>query len=176
MSAAALDDWEAGFAPPPSPGGRPAKSHAGRMRKVECSPCGVILYGSTKALTTSGLPVCGCGQEMVLPNLRDRAAVERDTLEAELMAAGRQAFNDAARELGWERWTDNPDAEARRAQQEQEHGFTTRACNCAVCGRFKPRPADRCEYCGDEPAVYGGTDGERREAERIHNRGQGYAS
>jgi hypothetical protein len=134
------------------------------MRKIECDECGAILYGSASALTRSGLPSCPCGGEYVIPNLRDRLAVGDPEAIAHVEEV---ALAEAGQRL---------ERDARRAEREQSSGFTTRAANCGVCGRFKPRPADRCDYCGDEPATFGATAGERREAERIHNRGQGYAA
>jgi hypothetical protein len=32
----------------------------------------------------------------------------------------------------------------------------SRQINCFVCGRFKKRPADICDYCGDDPVTVGG--------------------
>jgi hypothetical protein len=81
--------------------GRPAKGHVGRQRKVHCERCGFIAYASRGALQRSGLPVCGCGEPMTLANLRDRAAVEWDALEAELVSYGRDAYDAAMRELGY---------------------------------------------------------------------------
>ena len=82
-------------------GGRPAKGHTGRQRKVLCEACGFIAYASRGALQRSGFPVCGCGRPMALANLRDRAAVEWDALEAELASYGRDAYTAAMRELGY---------------------------------------------------------------------------
>lgn len=99
MSAIA-DPWLGEVAQPHKSGGRPAKGHVGRQRKVHCERCGFIAYASRGALQRSGLPSCGCGEPMTLANLRDRAAVEWDALEAELRSYGRETFNSAMRELG----------------------------------------------------------------------------
>jgi hypothetical protein len=105
MSATALNEsaWLGDVAPPVvrNVGGRPAKGHVGRQRKVHCEACGFIAYASRSALQRSGLPVCGCGEPMTLANLRDRAAVEWDALEAELRSYGRDAYDAAMRELGY---------------------------------------------------------------------------
>lgn len=84
-----------------NPGGRPAKGHVGRQRKIHCEACGFIAYASRGALQRSGFPLCGCGEVMQLANLRDRAAVEWDALEAELSSYGRPAYQAAMRELGY---------------------------------------------------------------------------
>lgn len=107
MSATVLSDsaWLGGASASPvaprNPGGRPAKGHVGRQRKVHCERCGFIAYASRGALQRSGLPVCGCGEPMTLANLRDRAAVEWDALEAELLSYGRDAYDTAMRQLGY---------------------------------------------------------------------------
>jgi hypothetical protein len=93
--------WLGGVAVAPrKSGGRPAKGHVGRQRKVHCERCGFIAYASRGALQRSGLPRCGCGEPMALANLRDRAAVEWDALAAELLSYGRDAYDAAMRELG----------------------------------------------------------------------------
>ena len=81
-------------------GGRPAKGHTGRQRKLYCERCGFIAYASRGALERCGFPSCACGEPMALANLRDRALVEWEQLERELMAYGRDANNAAMRELG----------------------------------------------------------------------------
>jgi hypothetical protein len=101
MSATSVDPWLGEVAAPQNVGGRPAKGHVGRQRKVHCERCGFIAYASRGALQRSGFPVCGCGEPMTLANLRDRAAVEWDELEAELLSYGRGAYDAAMRELGY---------------------------------------------------------------------------
>lgn len=95
-------DWlgDATAPPAPNPGGRPAKGHVGRQRKVHCERCGFIAYASRRALQRSGLPVCGCGEPMALANLRDRYAIEPDAVESELHGYGRAAYVAGMREIG----------------------------------------------------------------------------
>lgn len=53
-------------------------------------------------------------------------------------------------------------------QSRKETELDTRPIPCFVCGHFKRRPADVCDYCGDDPVTYGGD-------ARDFNRGYGYA-
>jgi hypothetical protein len=101
MSAPATD-WLAGAsAPAANPGGRPAKGHKGRQRKLCCPDCGFIAYATAGAVERAGgLPLCACGGAMIVPNLRDRAVIEWDTLEAELSRLGVDRWNAAMREIG----------------------------------------------------------------------------
>jgi hypothetical protein len=96
-------DWLGGAPalPTPNPGGRPAKGHVGYQRKIHCEACGFIAYVTRAALLRSGFPTCGCGEPLALANLRDRAAVEWDALNAELRSYGRDAYDAAMRELGF---------------------------------------------------------------------------
>jgi hypothetical protein len=131
--------------------GRPRSTGAGcRQLKLVCSAgCGFIARATRGALERHGMPVCGCGAEL--------------ELECEQLAAA-----DSARAgLELERVSV---AAARRDTREQSSGYRTGACNCASCGRFKPKPADVCEYCGDEPAPYSSADPqrERREYDQAH--------
>lgn len=96
-----IDAWLGEIPATRGPIGRPHTSRSGRMRKVLCDGCGCILYASAGALLSAGLPVCGCGASMSLPNLRDRAVVEWDALAAELESYGRDAYDAAMRELGY---------------------------------------------------------------------------
>jgi hypothetical protein len=101
MSVPTESAWLGDIAPPAAlRGGRPAKGHVGRQRKVHCERCGFIAYASRGALQRSGLPRCGCGEQLQLANLRDRFAVEPDALESELVSYGRSAYDAAMRELG----------------------------------------------------------------------------
>jgi hypothetical protein len=132
--------------------GRPVSTGAGcRQLKLVCSAgCGFIARATRGALERSGMPVCGCGAEL--------------ELESEQLASA-----DGARgELELERISV---AAARREQREQSSGYRTGACNCASCGRFKARPADVCEYCGDDPAPYGR---DRAREQREYDQGRGY--
>jgi hypothetical protein len=100
MSAVIEADWLGDVPQPAAPVGRPRSTQTGRMRKVHCIGCGCIVYASRGALQRSGLPVCGCGERMALANLRDRAAIEWDALDAELRSYGVKAYDAAMRELG----------------------------------------------------------------------------
>jgi NAD-dependent SIR2 family protein deacetylase len=95
-------DWLGELPPAPrNVGGRPAKHHRGRMRKLACGDCGAILYStSISSLQRSGLPSCGCGGTFAVANLRDRALIEWETLARELESQGPRAWNAAMRELG----------------------------------------------------------------------------
>ncbi len=93
-------DWLAGAsAPLKAVGGRPAKDHSGRQRKIHCETCGFIAYASRGAIERCGTPVC-CGEPLKLANLRDRADIEWDVLERELSSLGRDAYNTAMAEIG----------------------------------------------------------------------------
>lgn len=134
-----ITDWLAGAgASVPARGGRPAKGHTGRQRKVHCVACGVILYGSRTALQRSGLPVCGCGEKMTLANLRDRALVEWDTLETELVLYGREAYDAAMRELGYP---------VERVARVQRSGLVQHRCEASGCHKFSA--AHYCDDCKD---------------------------
>jgi hypothetical protein len=132
MSATALTEaWlgDATASPAVSRGGRPAKGHVGRQRKVHCERCGFIAYASRGALQRSGLPRCGCGESMTLANLRDRAAVEWDALEAELVSYGRDAYTAAMRELGYAGMVEPRTRPA-------GSGLVQRRCEASGCHRF----------------------------------------
>jgi len=123
-------DWlgPASAGPEPKPGGRPAIDHRGRQRKLSCPLCGFIAYATAGALTRAGVPVCGCGEPMVLAKVRDRAYVEWDNLEAELQALGRDAYNAAMRELGF------TDMIERRT--DRRGGAVQKRCEAHGCHRF----------------------------------------
>ncbi len=44
----------------------------------------------------------------------------------------------------------------REGRREASYGMAKRA-PCGCCGRFKPRPSSRCDYCGDEPVSHNGS-------------------
>src|SRR5580704_903811 len=97
--AASETDWLGDVKPAKNIGGRPAKGHTGRQRKIHCERCQVILYGSRAALERSGLPFCGCGERMVLANFRDRvAAGDADALAVVDAEAGAEFERAAQRE------------------------------------------------------------------------------
>ena len=125
-------------APPVSRGGRPAKGHVGRQRKVHCEACGFIAYASRGALQRSGLPVCGCGQPMLLANLRDRAAVEWDALEAELLSYGRDAYDAAMRELGYRDMIEPRRAPRKSGAAQHRCGWEGGYCSKFVSGVYCP--------------------------------------
>jgi hypothetical protein len=64
---------------------------------------------------------------------------------------------------------------AAREQAEDERGFRRRHTPCFVCGRFKRRPADVCDYCGDDPVSVDTGSIDRRASEEAFNRSYGYA-
>jgi hypothetical protein len=137
-------------------GGRPAKGHVGRQRKLLCSGCGFIAYASAGAIgRAGGLPTCGCGGELHLPNLRDRAAVEGDALEAELMRSGPDAWNEACRELG------TRDAMIVRSFKRDGGAEGSKRCEWTSCSKFS-----RGRFCPEhDPGVSGlGHYSERRGA------------
>jgi hypothetical protein len=127
----------------PNPGGRPAKDYAGRgNRKMECPACGFIARCSAGAIERAGgLPSCACGECMILPNLRDRAAVEWDALETELVSYGRDAYDAAMRELGYAGMVE-PRTAPRRSGAAQQR------CQGPGCHKF--RSARYCPSCEQE--------------------------
>jgi hypothetical protein len=133
MSAPAIDtDWLAGAsAPAANPGGRPAKDYAARgNRKFECPECGFMARCSARAIERAGgLPRCACGGQTILPNLRDRAAVEWDALEAELVSYGRDAYDAAMRELGYAGMVEPRTRPA-------GSGLVQRRCEASGCHKF----------------------------------------
>jgi Na+-translocating ferredoxin:NAD+ oxidoreductase RNF subunit RnfB len=76
--------------------GRPAKSHSGRQRKASCPSCGFICYASASAYQHAGLPTCGCGEPLVIANLRDLITVDPEALDS----LSERAHDAAMRELG----------------------------------------------------------------------------
>ena len=126
-------DWLDGAAlvPARNVGGRPAKDYRARgNRKLECPQCGFIARCSAAAIERAGgLPTCGCGRGMIVPNLRDRAAIEWDALAAELESYGRNAYDAAMRELG------HVDMIAPRRSTER-HGGAQRRCEVNGCHKF----------------------------------------
>jgi len=72
----AESDWlgDATASPTPNPGGRPAKGHVGRQRKLHCEISGFIAYASARAVERCGFPVCACGEPLRWANDRDRLA------------------------------------------------------------------------------------------------------
>ena len=135
-----IDPWLGTAVPSRNPGGRPVKNRSGKLRKVHCELCGVILYASASALQRSGLPTCGCGEPMVLANLRDRAIVEWDQLERELSQLGERAFNQAMRELGY---TDM----ILKRHGDRKSGGDQRRCEFGSCTRWA-----RGRYCAEHEA------------------------
>lgn len=148
---------------PRNVGGRPAKDYSARgNRKIECPDCGFIARCSAASIERAGgLPSCACGAAMIVPNLRDRAVIEWDALEAELTALGveRDAsgkviadpFADAMRELGFDGMVISPYGNRRG-------GATQTRCEASGChkysaGRYCPeheheRPAMGSAYKG----------------------------
>lgn len=48
---------------------RRGKKQTTRMIKLECDQCGFICRASQTAIVASGLPICGCGELLSLPDL-----------------------------------------------------------------------------------------------------------
>lgn len=66
----------------PRPARHPCKCGCGqataattRTRALECALCGAVVRMSREAFSTVGVPVCGCGGQMLPRCLEDRAAV-----------------------------------------------------------------------------------------------------
>lgn len=123
-------------AAPPNRGGRPAKGHKGRQRKLECPACGFIAYTTAGALTRAPeRPQC-CGEPLQLPNLRDRAAVEPDQLADDLARLPLADQNRAYRELGWTALTVPLDRNGRIASREHRGGSNRCAWEGGHCMVF----------------------------------------
>jgi hypothetical protein len=107
------------------------------MRKLSCPACSFIAYASAGAVRRAGFPRCGCGAELLAPNLADRDAIEPDALERELLARGRVAFNDAQRALGRpEEIFREPERESRapdRSRCQWPGGFCSRWTSGRYC-------------------------------------------
>jgi hypothetical protein len=117
--------------------GRPAKGHTGRQRKLSCPTCGFICYASASAITSAGLPACGCGAPIVLVNVRDIALIEPERLEQSLRMTSRKQRTAAMRELGWLDGIERRNA-GRRSPQPQ--------CSADGCSKFRKR-GDR--FCAE---------------------------
>jgi hypothetical protein len=63
----------------------------------------------------------------------------------------------------------------REAKAAEREAGTTRAIPCFVCGRFKRRPADRCDWCGDDPVSVDTGTADQHASRQNFNRGYGYA-
>ena len=51
---------------------------SGRLRKIECHACQMILYSSRGAVIRHGMPRCGCGANMFFAELEDALAAAPD--------------------------------------------------------------------------------------------------
>jgi hypothetical protein len=82
---------------------------------------------------------------MVLANIRDRAYVEWDKLEAELQALGAEAWNEAMREIGALDLV-------KRTSGDRRGGAVQKRCEVHGCNRFSG--ARFCpEHEADQPEV-----------------------
>ena len=127
--------------PAPNPGGRPAKGHVGRQRKLSCL-CGIACYTSARAVERYGFPRCACGEEMRWANMRDRLALEPETVREEL---SRSAFNALCREHGWSGLVEHSGEEL-QAQERRGNGSSAHPrkrcaweggyCNAFTAGRY----------------------------------------
>ena len=70
-------------------GGRPAKDYKARgNRKIQCAVCSFTARTSAAQLrNVAELPTC-CGEPMILPELRDRFALDPDTVWEEAQLEG----------------------------------------------------------------------------------------
>jgi hypothetical protein len=135
MSAAAIDPWLGEFAPAARIGRPPIneRERRGRSRKTLCPECGFIAYVTAGGVERAGgLPSCACGARMTVPNLRDRAAIEWDTLETELLAMGRHAYIEAMGELGFE----SADVVGPATVKRKGGGLARIRCQWPSCGKF----------------------------------------
>jgi hypothetical protein len=70
--------------------------------------------------------------------------------------------------------------ETKEAERERHERYNTRSVNCSVCGRFKRKPADICDYCGNTPVggvnYAGGLSdgGDFQDRQRAYNLAHGY--
>jgi hypothetical protein len=124
--------------------GRPAKGHKGRQRKLLCSSCGFIAYASAGAVTSAGLPTCGCGAPMTVANLRDIEAIDPEGFERMVGSLSLKAGNAAMHELGY---TDSiiRRSPGRRIAQPQ--------CATAGCSKFRKLGATHCVACEELASV-----------------------
>lgn len=161
-------DWLGGASapPPPAPGGRPAKDHRGRQRKLLCGSCGFICYATAGAIERAGgLPSCACGSQLEVPNLRDRLAIEPDAVERELFDAGaaeafargasaveaenagRVRWNEAMREIGASALILPPpakrDASAPPQRCQWDQGYCMKFVSSRYCPEHDPHESAR---------------------------------
>lgn len=78
----------------------------------------------------------------------DRAWGKRQGLRKALLNG--DATIDEVEELAVEEWHR---LDHGRKVREYKAKYRTRAINCFSCGRLKSRPADVCDYCGDDPVA-----------------------
>jgi hypothetical protein len=114
--------------------GRPAKGHTGRQRKLYCSACGFLCYASASAISSAGLPTCGCGSPMLVANLRDLERIDPDGFQAMIEHLPRKQHTAAMRELGYT-------AAIERRNAAMEPGSKRRIpqpqCAADGCSRFR---------------------------------------
>ena len=108
--------------------GRPATDHRGRLRKIECPVCGFIARASAAALRAAGVPVCGCGEPMQVPQLRDLERIDPDGFEQTIRRLSHREHTAAMRELGHE------DAIVRKAPPRRS---VQPQCAAPGCSKFR---------------------------------------
>lgn len=79
---------------------------------------------------------------------------------------------EAIEARAYDEYMEREDRRIGRERGAAERGLERGQIPCFVCGRFKRRPADVCDYCGDDPVTYNSTAREVAE----FNRAYGYAS
>lgn len=87
----------------------------------------------------------------------------RDADLKRALIAGETSIEDVT-ELAERELTGLMDRRGDRARLEGNRGLRQGSFSCFVCGRFKRRPSDICDNCGDDPVTYGGDAGAFDEA------------
>lgn len=102
----------------------------------------------------------------------DRAWAKNGNIRQRLQA-GELTVSDVE-DMAIEEWNTRHNRQLMREAKRQE--LRTKAIPCFHCGRLKPRPADICDYCGDDPVTVDVGQPNRAAMEAAFNRGYGYSS
>jgi hypothetical protein len=73
-----------------------------RQRKLHCVGCGFICYASAGAVSSCGLPSCGCGLPLVVANPRDLAVIDPEGFDQLAGVLPKAAHNAMMREAGFD--------------------------------------------------------------------------